>query len=312
MRILPTALLTAIAAPLSAQMSITEVLIDPVGPNAGAQIVEITNTSGAPFSPIGWFICSQPHYAPLPTLQIPVDGVIQLHLNASGQNTSTDWFFPTMPELPLISAFQLYQSPSFHVDTDIIDHVSWGGSGPRAGQAANIGQWPSAGAFVPVPAAEGHTISYDGTGDAHTDWYTDASPTLGALNETAVITTVGTGCPTSGLIPTLTIPSPAVDGNLDFQIQLAGFTGATATAGVFLGSAIPGGVPLLGCNLYVNPFATITGITDPAGNLGITLPLIGASPVTGLTLSLQGAVLDAGAPNGLFGLSANTNFTIGV
>ena len=64
-----------------------------------------------------------------------------------------------------------------------MDFVQWGGVPPvgRQTEAVAAGQWPE-GEFV-SSVAEGHSISYDGSGNAAEDWYDDLSPTLGNEND---------------------------------------------------------------------------------------------------------------------------------
>ncbi len=164
---------------LSAQLAITEVLLDPVGPNSGKQVVEITNTTNAAFTPKGWQICAPLTYAAIPQIQIPAGGVVQLHINTSGTNTATDFFFSVFRDLGFSDTFLIYKSNNFINSNDIIDFVSWGSGTARIAQAVSVGQWNANNAHVALPLGEGKTISYDGNGDASTDWVA-AAPSLGS------------------------------------------------------------------------------------------------------------------------------------
>ena len=72
-----------LVSPASAQLAISEVLIDPVGKNSGKQIVEVVNTTAKAFTPTGWQICAPLTYAPIPRIQIPSGGVVRFHINTS-------------------------------------------------------------------------------------------------------------------------------------------------------------------------------------------------------------------------------------
>ncbi|MFQ5707982.1 MAG: FlgD immunoglobulin-like domain containing protein [bacterium] len=68
------------------------------------------------------------------------------------------------------------------------DFVQWGGSGQgRESVAVSKGIW-TAGDFVPAVAA-GHSIEYDGFGHASTDWFDQATPSIG--QENSVATAIG-------------------------------------------------------------------------------------------------------------------------
>ena len=185
--------LVLLSSALSAQLEINEVIVDPVGTNSGNQIIEIVNVSGSSFTPTGWNICSPFVYSQMPSIAIPAGGLVQLHINASGIDTVTDFFFPFHRDLLPTDTFQLYKSGSFGTDTDIVDFVSWGGGTNRILQAVNVGEWESSIATVIVPP-EGESMSWDGMGDQSTDWVLGPA-TLGSINGIATFDAFGAGCP---------------------------------------------------------------------------------------------------------------------
>ena len=193
---------------LSAQLVISEVLIDPVGSNSGKQIVEIMNTTNAAFTAKGWQICAPLTYAAIPQVQIPAGGVVQLHINTSGTNSTTDFYFPQFRDLGTSDTFLLYKSMNFNNSQDIIDFVSWGSGATRISQAVSVKQWEATNAHVAVPVGEGKTISYDGSGNASTDWVA-AAPSLGKVNRIASFTAFGKGCAgMSGTLGLAAAPRP--------------------------------------------------------------------------------------------------------
>ena len=297
----------ALASSATGQLAISEVLVDPVGSNSGKQVIEIVNVSNAAFTPTGWQICSPLTYAPMPAIAIPAGGIVRLHIGATGQNSATDFFFPLFRVLLAQDTFLLFKSANFINSADIVDFVSWGGGTQRIGQAVSVKQWPSANATVPLPKTEGHTIAWRGKGDSNLDWYRDATPTIGKANGTSVISSVGKGCRLSNGIPTLSFPSPAVDGNLDFKVKVSG--GPANTLVIYLvGSKATGGLPILGCSLEVLP--DLLNLPLPVKEFPLPL-FLKSLKLTGLKLYFQAAVIDLQAPNGIFGMTSAAKVTIG-
>lgn len=305
--------ISATAAP--AQLVINEVLFDPVGADIGAEIVEIKNVSGAPFDPAGWFLCVPFRYDALAGITIPTDGVVRLHLGATGTNTATDHFLPAFANAPareldnIGDEILLYRSSLFFLETEIVDFVKWGQSLPlRAPQAVAIGQWPGSIDTVNGPFLEGESIAYTGSGDGPASWFRDETPTIGGMNGADVQIPFGVGCATSAGVPLILVPSPGLDGNRDFRIELAG--GApNALAGVQIGSP-SGGLPVLGCSFEVLSFVTIGTQLDAAGNSRLAIPLTGPG-VIGANFAFQGLVIDLLAPNSLFGATGAIDIVFG-
>ncbi|MFQ5504433.1 MAG: hypothetical protein ACE5F1_06495, partial [Planctomycetota bacterium] len=255
----------------------------------------------------GWQICAPIIYAPLPSIAIPGGGVVRLHLGATGQDSATNFFFPLFRDLSTQDSFVLFKSANFLNAADIVDFVSWGGGTQRIGQAVSVGQWPSATATVPLPKTEGRTIAWRGKGDSNLDWYRDATPTIGRTNGISTISPLGKGCRLSNGIPTLSFPSPAVDGNLDFKHRVIG--GPANTLVVYLlGSKPTGGIPILGCSLELLP--DILTLTLPVKEFSLPLFLKG-SKLTGLQLYFPAAVFDPQAPNGILGMTSAAKISIG-
>ena len=109
--------------------------LDLPGPNAGNQIIELVNTSGSPFrAPTNWRFCIRPSYIRVPSVQIPAGGIVQLHIGASGVNTATDWYLPTVAQLPLSGEMAIYATNFFFDTPDFMRaFVSWAGWRARGG-----------------------------------------------------------------------------------------------------------------------------------------------------------------------------------
>ena len=150
---------------------LNEVLYDPVGANAGNQLIEIKNIGDATADIGGWWFCNRLSYTQLPTgVTIPAGGIIVIHVGSSGTNTSTDIFLSSMVSLNTsASDISFYFNSTFTSSSSIRDFVQWGSGGNgRESVAVNAGIW-TAGDFIPN-VAEGHSIEYDGDGNSSSDW----------------------------------------------------------------------------------------------------------------------------------------------
>jgi hypothetical protein len=78
---------------------------------------------------------------PLNDILVPPGGRVVIHANASGANTSTDVYLPTMPDLPTTGSAALYVPNTRNTNladaTQIIDFVQWGAGG-QANEATAV------------------------------------------------------------------------------------------------------------------------------------------------------------------------------
>jgi hypothetical protein len=301
-RAIAMALLPATA---MAQLAINEALIDPFGPNAGNQIVEIVNTGNTPFDPTGWAFCVRPSYPTMPSMIIPAGGIVQVHFGQTGTNTTTDWFIPfitlaTDGEIAIYSTTSIF---NFGNPALLEDFVSWGnGAGfGRINEAIAAGEWPASNMHVTLPA-EGSTIAWFGSGNDPAAWFGDSTPTLGALNQPAQLVPFGMGCSGSAGVPDLALnhlPWLGENYALDLGTLPPGnglaimITSFTETAPQNLATF---GMP--GCFGYLNPDLTGVLFTSNGGaTFGFSLP---ASPsFVGLVFVNQALVIDTAAGNPL-------------
>ncbi|MFQ5674792.1 MAG: lamin tail domain-containing protein [bacterium] len=158
---------------------INEVFYDPIGSNAGNQLVELKNIGSAPFDLDGWWLCARQDYAQIPKVTIQGGEFLVIHIGATGSNTTTDVYLPFMLPLQSITDLNLYRNSNFSDPASMIHFVQWGGVPPtsRQSEALAKGLW-TAGDFVPG-VAEGHSIEYDGEGNTSNDWTDQATPTIG-------------------------------------------------------------------------------------------------------------------------------------
>ncbi len=161
-------LLLSLPALLQAQVKINEVLYA----TSGDQI-ELKNFGTTAVDVSGWWFCSRFIYTQLNSmtlmsgsLNIPPGGIVALS-GKSLDDTSAD--------------LGLYNSATFASTSAMEDFVQWGAAGlGRESVAVSKGIW-TAGDFIATVAA-GHSIEYDGDGDASSDWVDQATPTIGAEN----------------------------------------------------------------------------------------------------------------------------------
>ena len=166
-------------APTPGKIVINEVLYNPVGSNAGNQLVELKNIGSEPVELNCWWFCARQDYAQIPNVSIGSGEFLIAHIRTNGTNTSTDVFLPSMLILQSVSDLNLYRNANFTNPASIVHFVQWGGVPPfnRESEAVSARLW-TAGDFIPG-VADGHSIEYDGEGHSASDWFDQANPTIG-------------------------------------------------------------------------------------------------------------------------------------
>lgn len=165
--------------PVPGKIVINEVLYDPVGNNAGHQLVELKNIGTEPVELNDWWFCARQDYSQIPNVTLDGGSYLILHIGDNGTNTPTEVFLPTMLTLQSISDLNLYDNPDFCNPGSMVHFVQWGGVPPtsRESEAVDAGFW-TANDFVPG-VSEGHSIEYTGTGNASADWFEQSNPSIG-------------------------------------------------------------------------------------------------------------------------------------
>lgn len=309
------------ALPLSAQLRISEILIDPQGNNAGQQIIELVNTSASPVTPgSAWTMCLRPFYPPMPQVAIPAGGVVRVHFGVSGIDTSTDWYvaFPSLlfPD----GEIGLYRTNLFFDDPLLIDDfVSWGQGQAlsRIHVAVGAGIWPTLNTHIAVPA-EGHSLAWLGAGTGPSAYFDDSTPTIGAPNRPAAFAAFGAGCAGSAGVPTLApaAASPLPWLGAPFTVQLGNLPASPSNFGFLVTdfvsaapqSLAPFGMP--GCTSYLAPSIVQLGIGAAA--ISFTFPFPNSTAFEGLHLVHQGFVGDAAANAIGISATAAANVTLGL
>jgi hypothetical protein len=299
------------------RLLLTELLLDPVGPNAGAQVLEVENTGSVPVDLAGWHLLVEPTAAPLPPLQLPIGAIARVHLGAAGGNTIQDLYLPGFRELGRSETVALYRSARFHDPADMVDFVSCNGGQGRMNEAIRAGQWPSAAETVLVPAAEGQTLAHYGahvwgSGDEAAAWYQDGTPTLGRANDPGSTFGMAYGCPQVPNVPWLGLARPETRPWLGEQwvVDLHQLPPAPGTAVLILGvrSLVPP-VPLdpigmTGCRLLVSLDATFAvPFAAPQAQWSLRVPA--DAGLVGGVVHLQAWVPDPAAGNAARALMTN-------
>ncbi|MCZ7605652.1 MAG: lamin tail domain-containing protein [Planctomycetota bacterium] len=144
---------------------IQEVLVDPVGPNAGQQFVELFNSSNSPVDIGGWVVTDGFNSHTFAYgFQLNPGACVTLRLGVAGTDSTTEQFVPSFGELQAVGSMVLLRH-----GTELVDFVEWGASNQNfEGTADQLGEW-TAGDFVPLPA-EGLSFHYDGQANNSTAW----------------------------------------------------------------------------------------------------------------------------------------------
>ncbi len=191
---------TSTAALAQAQLDFTEVLIDPVGPNAGFQRIELHNTGPQHADLTGWNLVTAQGTYPMPPVVVPAGAFALLHVASSGTSTNLDIHLPTLPVLGPSGSLALFRDAATNSPASLVDFVSWGGGQASIAIAVLANRWPTTTDTVQVPAFPGATLAhYDqhayGANRGSESWFVDGTPTLGGPNDGGAIYAAYYGCP---------------------------------------------------------------------------------------------------------------------
>lgn len=184
---------SATAAP--AQVRITEALVNPLGADAGQQVVEISNFGATAVSISGWRLVAATGLAVLPAGKTLGAGAHYLvHLAADGTNDPLHYYTGSgfAPVSAAANSLALYAATGSVGEASALrDFVQWGAAA-QAGEAtaAAAGLW-TAGEYVPI-TSEGNSMQLcESTGIGVSAWI-EATPTLGAPNSCSAQTEAST------------------------------------------------------------------------------------------------------------------------
>ncbi|MCA8974705.1 MAG: hypothetical protein KDC98_08280 [Planctomycetes bacterium] len=302
--------LIALCLPLGAQgvirVEFTEVLADPVGPNAGAQVVEVRGSGNVAADFNGWYLVTPAGSYAMPAVVMPHDGIALLHLGQSGTSTPTDLYLPSVPTLTASDSLALFRSAAVTNPADLVDFVAWGGGQGAIATAVLAGQWPSALSSITSTVPEGQTLAhYDdvsyGNRSRPESWFVDGTPTLGLANDGGGIFAGGYGCPQVAYAPQI---GSGAENNRpwlgeSWRLDVGNLPPVSTWIFVAFGLDSIGSLALdpygiTGCFFEVDPMAVLTRLMPPSyGTIVTQLPANAA--FVGLELRLQGVVPVAGA-----------------
>lgn len=148
------------------RLFISELMLDPAGPDAGNQYVEITNLGPAEVNLSTWSICTQIQYRQFPhAARIAPYGTFLIYINRGGTPADTVSTWHTGPYVTLTAngSFGLYHSVGGYTTPFYMeDFVQWGATGQHLENVAiAAGIW-SVGNSLTFPP-EGSVLAYRGT-----------------------------------------------------------------------------------------------------------------------------------------------------
>ncbi|MCA8968805.1 MAG: hypothetical protein KDC95_03450 [Planctomycetes bacterium] len=312
MKLLPILILASLSSTLGAQavveLRFTEVLIDPVGSNAGQQVLEYENTGNVDIDTTGWFLAVGTTTTALPPVMIRTRVIGRIHLGKSGASSGADLYVPTAPTLTRSDSIALFKNSNFNDPAALVDFVSWGGGQGFIALATRASQWKTTLETVAVPSSEGHTIAHYGVdtwGRYHAaeDWYQDATPTLGLPNDPGSMFGHLRGCPNMTGAPGMGLlneKSRAWLGEI-WEADLYNLPPGRNTAIVFLGfrplTPIPlDAIGLVGCGLNIDIAATTFVPVDQGSGL-LTTRIPATQSLIGIVFYLQGMLFDISYSN---------------
>lgn len=147
-------------------VTIEEVLVDPMGPDAGNQYIELFNASIFDADIGGWVLSDgySSHTFPY-GFRVNAGDRVLVHIGAAGADSPTNQFSPSFNTLSTQGSLALIRS-----GVDLVDYVQWGGS-PNSFEntADQVAEWPI-GDFLTLPQ-EGQSFHYDGTANDSSAWH---------------------------------------------------------------------------------------------------------------------------------------------
>ena len=290
-------LFLVVAFAVAPSFEISEVLLAPA---AGPQIVEIVNTGSVVLDTGELLLISGATFQQIPSTPVAPGQLVRLHIGVVGSNTPADLFLPAVgPADPVADSFALYAAPAggvpplyFDDPVNIRDFIQWGApQQPFAGTAEAGLVWFFASTFAPTPGA-GESLAWRGSGKQATDWFRDASPTLGLPNVqgTAAVMSFGSQCTPAAAGPALLAPLPPALGNQDFRIDF--WTQSHLQPGLlFLGTQLTS-VPVFGglCQFHVGGLFAVAPFISQAGDTSFAAPVPDVPALLGQRVVMQVAV----------------------
>jgi hypothetical protein len=180
------------ASTAGAEVRITEALVNPMGADAGQQVVEIANLGSSAVSISGWRLAAGAEVATLPGgLALAGGQRYLIHLSADGANDALHFYTGSSfaPVDAAAHSLALYAASGALTDPAAMrDFVQWGAAGqPHESVAANASLW-TAGEYLPI-SSEGNSMQLCGTVSGTASSWLESSPTLGGPNNCPLVST---------------------------------------------------------------------------------------------------------------------------
>jgi hypothetical protein len=290
-------------APLCAQLQIDEILVNPVGPNAGNQLIELRNTTGS-LNLDGWQLVTGANVLALPPVSVPIHGVVLVHLGAAGTNTSSDLYFPNAAPLSTSDSIALFRDVPITAPTNLVDFVSFGGGTTTLQLALQMVLWAGPQATIPVPQGQGVTMArLDNPGipsRSPKSWYWDHTPTLGSRNDHGLVQTIGgsaaclglgTPVPAARLVTRRQANLPWIGETWDLELEELPPNPSTMVLALGTTTSITAFLPAPGitCLTSMTPFA-IASFPLAANTDSVLVPVPDLPALVGLELAVQAFV----------------------
>ena len=168
----------------SADVVINEVFYDAVGSDTEQEWIELHNNGETAIPLDGYCLYASGEHYVFNLFSLSAGAYVVVHWNADGIDTATDLYTGTAEWSNMgntSGSVALWQTHDSHTQDTIVDYMEYGAGGQTyEGTAVAAGIW-TAGDFA-VDVEEGHSLAYDGSGDAGSDWFDQAVPTPGFEN----------------------------------------------------------------------------------------------------------------------------------
>ena len=170
------------------QVVINEVLYDPSGTDTGLEWIELKNIGATTMSLTNYCLYASGEHYIFPTFSLNAGAFVIIHWNATGTDNTTDLYTGTASWSNMgntSGSVALFNTHTPHSSSTIVDFVEYGsGSQTWESTAVSAGIWTTNDYVADVVA--GHSIEYDGSGEASSDWFDQATPTQGSDNSLPV------------------------------------------------------------------------------------------------------------------------------
>ena len=203
----------------SADVVINEGRYDPNGTDTGLEWIELYNHGGSVISLNGYCLYASTEHYVFGTFSLGAGAYVIVHWNADGTDTLADLYTGTADWSNMgntSGSVALWNTHDAHTKDTIVDYMEYGAGGQSyESTAVNAGIWTADDFAADVDKA--HSLEYDGSGDAGSDWFDQSTPTPGADHSLPVTLSLFTTIPTDSGVKLKWRTESEVD-NIGFNI----------------------------------------------------------------------------------------------